>query len=142
MDGRCYLRRNKVPTLKQLAEWTDWHLKKYGPNAHCSQPICTEEARKNAIENKPDEKGRRKTRIGLETYSPESYSKWNSILEEVMKRCGFNPILAVDLIYHLLVLEIANGKINGHLHNLGEVVDYEAELREGRRAAMERRKKA
>lgn len=93
-----------MPTLLQAKEQIEYKIHKYGPDAHCTPVIVAEESRANSIENKPDEQGKRRTRIGLETYSPESYSAWNSTIEFLMERCGFNPLIVVDVLL-LLVQE-------------------------------------
>ena len=124
-----------MPTISQLEEWVRAKKAKYGPDAHCSQPFVSEELRREAIANKPDAAGKRKTRIALETYSPEAYSAWNELIEELMERCGCNPLLVVDLlallVHEALRTELAEGMdgIGVALHGLFKLKDYEEELR-------------
>jgi len=91
-----------VPTLGQLQEQLKEKIRKWGPDAHCGVLVVSEEARLRAIQNEPDETGKRRTRISLETYSPESYSNWNQALEYLVERCSFNPVLLVDLLLLLI----------------------------------------
>lgn len=93
-----------MPTLKNALEQLQDKIRKFGENAHCTRIIVTEESKKEAIANEPDEEGRRRTMIGFQTYSPEAYSSWHAMMSYVVERCSFNPILAVDLIL-LLVQE-------------------------------------
>jgi len=93
-----------MPTLKNALETIKYKIAKYGENEHCSRIIVAEEARREAIENKPSEDGHRRTRISMETYSAEAYSSWNSTLEYLIERCAYNPILLVDVLL-LLVQE-------------------------------------
>ncbi len=133
-----------MPTLKNALETLQYKIKKYGPEAHCSQIIVSEEARAASIANKPDSEGRQHTRIGIETYSAKSYSAWHAMVEELMPRCGYNPIIFIDLIL-LLVKEAQQEQnesetfdgISIALQGLYKVCNYEAELR----AAKEERRK-
>jgi hypothetical protein len=113
-------------------------IRKFGGNAHCGQLVVMEEARAKAIKNEPDEEGRRCTRIGLQTYSPEAYSEWNATIEYLMERCGHNPLLVVDLL--LLLVQEARRQTEGEstdgidiakgmLFSLG---DYEEKLRQAK----------
>lgn len=93
-----------MPTLEQQRENIEAKIRKYGKHAHCNVLVVSEEARAEAIANKPDASGRQKTRISLETYSPKAYSDWNQMLENLMERCGCNPLIVVDLLL-LFVME-------------------------------------
>ena len=139
-----------MPTLEQQREWVAAKIKKFGPKAHCSQCFVSEEVRKASIENKPDKKGRRKTRIALECYSPAAYSAWNELMETLMERCGCNPIIVVDLlallVHQAMKQEVVNRDnavtaedgIDVALHGLFAVTNYEDALR---KAKSERRKR-
>lgn len=124
-----------MPTLGQLQEQLKEKIRKWGPDAHCTQLVVSEEARQNAIENKPDSAGKRRTRIGLETYSPEAYSAWNSTLEYLMERCGYNPLVVVDIL--LLLVQEARKYTEGEgidgldiaKAGLFSICDYEEKLR-------------
>jgi hypothetical protein len=137
-----------MPTIAQLEEWVKEKKRKFGANAHCSQPVVSEEARARAIENKPDEAGRRRTRIGLETYSPEAYSAWNQTLEYLMERCGYNPLLVVDLL--LILVQEARKHTEGEgvdgldiaKAGLFSVCDYEEKLRAAKAEYRARRRKS
>ncbi len=117
-----------------------------------------EEVRAQAIANKADEDGRRRTRIGLQTYSPEAYSAWNSAIEYLMQRCGANPLLVVDLILLLVDeartntfpgMDLEGGMALGEhidgltiaLHQLYKARDYESVFREAKTVYRNRRKK-
>jgi hypothetical protein len=136
--------------LRQAREMLDQKIRKWGPDCHCNQIIVSEESRANAIKNEPDAEGKRRTRIGLETYSPEAYSAWNATLEYLIERCAFNPILVVDLL--LLLVQSAHNSlplgrdgdgIDVALQGLFAVNgDYEQRLRDAKSAYRARRKKA
>jgi hypothetical protein len=124
-----------MPTLEMVLEQVKDKIRKYGKDAHCGQLVVMEEVRAKAIKNEADEEGRRRTRIGLQTYSPEAYSAWNQTIEYLMLRCGHNPLLVVDLLLLLVQearqqtegegvdgLEIAKGM-------LFKMADYEEKLR-------------
>lgn len=140
-----------MPTLEQQREWVAAKIKKFGPNAHCSQCFVSEEVRKEAISNKPDASGRRRTRIALECYSPEAYSAWNEMLEMLMERCGYNPIIVVDLlallVHQAMRQEVVNKDnavtaedgIDVALHGLFAVRDYEDALRKAKKEKRQRR---
>lgn len=124
-----------MPTLKQAREYLNEKIRKYGEEAHCTQIIVSEESRQRAIENKPDAEGRQHTRIGFETYSAKAYSAWHATIEYLMERCGYNPILVVDLL--LLLVQEARQQTEGEgvdgidiaKSGLFKVCDYEEELR-------------
>jgi hypothetical protein len=137
-----------VPTLGALEEQLKEKIRKYGKDAHCGRLIVMEEVRTNAIKNEPDETGRQRTRISLETYSPESYSNWNSTLEYLMERCGFNPLLVVDLL--LLFVQEARQQTEGENTDgidIGKSMlfkingEYETKLAEAKAAYRARKKK-
>ena len=136
-----------IPTLGQLQEQLKEKIRKWGPHAHANQLIVSEESRQNAIANKPDETGRRRTRIGLETYSPEAYSAWNETLEYLMERCAYNPLIVVDLL--LLLVQEARSHTEGEgvdgidiaKTGLFSICDYEEKLREAKAAYRARKKK-
>ena len=145
-----------MPTLEQQREWVNAKIKKFGLKAHCSQCFVSEEVRKASIENKPDKKGRRKTRIALECYSPEAYSAWNEMLEMLMERCGYNPIILVDLLALLVHAAMHDAdfsefggegcpKVDGidaALHGLYKLKDYEDALRKAKKEKRQRRLEA
>ncbi len=122
-----------MPTLNQLRDKIDQKIAKFGGNAHANDFKVMEEERASNIANKPDERGKQKTRIGLETYSPESYSEWNKLIEYGMEKCGFNPILFVDVMATILYLAGDEGFKIAHDQLCGQQ-DYEKRLREGRAA--------
>jgi len=124
-----------MPTLENALETIKAKIAKYGKSAHCNPIFVSEEIRKNAIENKPDSAGRRKTRIALETYSPEAYSLWNELIESLMERLGHNPILVIDVLA-VLIRSAGDEGIEIAKDNLAKVMDYEQELR---RAKSERK---
>jgi hypothetical protein len=136
-----------VPTLGQLQEQIKEKIRKWGPDAHAGILVVSEESRQKAVENKPDEAGRRRTRIGLETYSPEAYSAWNQTLEYLMERCGCNPLIVVDLL--LLLVQEARQHTEGEgvdgieiaKTGLFSICDYEEKLREAKAAYRARKKK-
>jgi hypothetical protein len=94
-----------------------------------------EDVRKDAVKNTA-----LKTRIGLETYSPESYSLWNQIIESLMEQLGCNPILVVDVLA-LLVKMAGEDGIKIAKDGLAKLVDYEQKLREAK-TERKRRKHA
>lgn len=124
-----------MPTLGQLQEQLKEKIRRWGPDAHCGVLVVSEEARQKAIANKPDEAGRQRTRISMETYSPESYSAWNQTLEYLMERCGYNPLVVVDLL--LLLVQEARKHTEGEgidgldiaKAGLFSICDYEEKLR-------------
>lgn len=136
-----------MPTLSQLEEWVKAKKAKFGGAVHCSQPVVAEEVRARAIKNEPDADGKRCTRIGFETYSPECYIAWHETISYLMDRCGSNPILVLDVLL-LLVREAVK-------HTEGEGVDgieiakaglfamsdYEQRLREAKATYRARKKK-
>src|ERR1017187_7737761 len=143
-----------MPTLSQAREQLDFKIKKFGPDAHCNHLVVSEESRAKAIANEPDELGRQRTRIGLQTYSPEAYSEWNATVEYLMERCGCNPILVVDLI--LLLVQEAREQTDTRDIFFREGVDgidiakdslfkiggdYEEKLREAKTAYRNRKKR-
>jgi hypothetical protein len=136
-----------VPTLQNALEQIQFKIKKFGPNAHCGRLVVMEEVREKAIKNEPDEEGRRRTRIGLQTYSPESYSAWANTLEYLLSRCGYNPILALDVI--LLLVQEARQHTEGEgtdgidiaKAGLFAVCDYEEKLRAAKLEYRTRRSK-
>lgn len=137
-----------MPTLSNMLETIKAKIAKYGPESHCNPIFVAEELRKNAIANKADETGRRKTRVSLETYSPEAYSEFNAMLEFLMERTAFNPQLVVDLL--LLLVQEARGRTEGEntdgisiaLASLFSLKgDYESRLRESKEAYRKRRVK-
>jgi len=136
-----------VPTLIQLQEQLKEKIRKWGPDAHCNRLIVSEEARQDAIANRPDDTGKRRTRISLETYSPEAYSAWNQTLEYLFERCGYNPLIVVDLL--LLLVQEARSHAEGEgvdgidiaKTGLFSICDYEEKLREAKAAYRARKKK-
>ncbi len=134
-----------MPTLGQIRDQVAAKIRKHGEGAHCGQLVVMEEVRAKAIKNEPDEEGRRRTRIGLQTYSPEAYSAWNSAIEYLMERCGHNPMLVVDLLL-LLVNEAKSNQFEGGidgltiaLHRLYQALDYETVFREAKTAYRNRK---
>lgn len=137
-----------MPTLKQAKELIEYKIRTFGENAHCTEIIVSEESRARAIENKPDERGKQRTRIGLETYSPESYSAWNQAIEYLMERCGYNPLIVVDLLL-LLVQEARQSEGEGGpdgieiaKSTLFNLRDYPAELHKAKEEWKAKRKRA
>lgn len=124
-----------MPTIDQNIEMLQRKREKYGGEAHTNQLVVMEEVRANAIANVPDEAGRQRTRIGLETYSPAAYSLWNTIIESLMEQLGANPIIVVDVLA-LLVRMAGEEGIKLAKDNLAKIHDYETELR----AAKEERR--
>lgn len=135
-----------MPTLSQALEQLQYKIRRFGPNAHCTEIIVSEESRARAIENKPDERGKQRTRIGLETYSPESYSAWNQAIEYLMERCGYNPLIVVDLL--LLLVQEARQQTEGPdgieiaKSTLFNLRDYPAELHKAKEEWKAKRKRA
>lgn len=127
-----------MPTLEQMAENVKEKIRKYGPHAHCGMLVVSEELREKAIKNAPDAEGRQRTRIALECYAPASYSLWNEIIEMLMEKLGYNPILLVDVLA-LLVRSAGYDGIQIIVENLAKVCDYEAELKQAKTARRERR---
>lgn len=136
-----------MPTLGQLKEQIEFKIRKFGEGAHAGQLVVMEEVRAKAIKNEPDEEGRRRTRIGLQTYSPEAYSAWNQTVEYLMQRCASNPILVVDLI--LLLVQEARQQTEGDgtdgidiaKAGLFSLADYEQKLRDAKTAYAERKRR-
>lgn len=135
--------------MAQLREQVEFKIKQFGPNAHCGQLVVSEELRQQQIANKPDAQGKRKTRISFETYSPEHYSLWNEMMEYLMERCGYNPLIVCDLLY-VLVGEarrggLQDGSMDGidiALHGLFKVnTEYETQLKDAK-AEKKRARKA
>lgn len=127
-----------MPTLSQQLENVQSKIRRWGPDAHCNQLIVSEESREKAIKNEPDEMGRQHTRVSLETYSPASYSLWNQIIETMMEKLGYNPILCIDVMAGIIRaagdegIELVKGE-------LVKVLDYEAELRTAKAARRARK---
>ena len=137
-----------MPTLSQALETLKYKIHKFGPDAHCTEIIVSEESRASAIANKPDAEGRQHTRISFETYSARSYSAWHECFEYLIERCGFNPIIVCDLIL-LLVQEAqkpsgieAMDGLDIALHGLFKVNDYPEELRKAKTERRNRRSNA
>ena len=137
-----------MPSLRQAREQLDEKIRRYGPDAHCNRLIVSEEARQNAIENRPDESGRRRTIISFQTYCPDSYSNWHSAMEYLMERVAYNPVLLVDLV--LLLIQEARQQtetegvdgIDIALASLFKVNgDYEERLREAKAQYRARKRK-
>lgn len=127
-----------MPTIDQAIEYLKQKRLKYGGTAHTNHIVVSEEARQNAIENKPDEAGRQHTRVSLETYSPSAYSLWNQIIEQLMEKLGYNPILLVDVLA-LLVRAAGDEGVEKAKDELAKALDYEQELRD---AKAERKKRS
>jgi hypothetical protein len=136
-----------LPTIDQVIESLKQKRLKYGGNAHTNQVVVMEEVRAKAIKNEPDADGKRCTRIGFETYSPECYSAWHETISYLMDRCGSNPILVLDLL--LLLVHEAREQTEtdgvdgldvakGMLFKMG---DYEEKLRAAKAAYRARKKK-
>lgn len=123
-----------MPTLIQLAEWCQAEIRKGKGQCHTQHPVIMEEVRKAAVKNSS-----LKTRIGLETYSPKSYSLWNEIIELLMEQLGCNPILVVDVLAVLVRMAGEEG-IRIAKDNLAKVCDYEQELRDAKTQRRLRRK--
>ena len=100
-----------LPTLQNALETIQFKIRQYGKDAHCTPIVVAEEERKKRVENKPDEEGRQKTKIAFETYSPDSYSAWHATFEYLLERCGFNPLIVVDVL--LLLVQEARGQTEG-----------------------------
>lgn len=137
-----------MPTLKQAREQLDEKIRRWGENSHCNRLVVSEEARQNAIENRPDESGRRRTIISFQTYCPDSYSNWHSAMEYLMERVAYNPVLLVDLV--LLLIQEARQQtetegvdgIDIALASLFKVNgDYEERLREAKAQYRARKRK-
>lgn len=124
-----------MPTVSQLAEWCAAEIRKGKGDCHTQHPVIMEDVRKDAVKNTA-----LKTRIGLETYSPESYSLWNQIIESLMEQLGCNPILVVDVLA-LLVKMAGEDGIKIAKDGLAKLVDYEQKLREAK-TERKRRKHA
>ena len=138
-----------MPTLSNALETIKAKIARYGGDAHCNPIFVSEQIRAEAIANRPDSTGRRKTRIALELYSPESYTAWNEMLESLIERCGYNPLILVDLL-RLLVMEaqqpsFQEGKdgIALALESLYKLnPEYESELRQAKAEKRNRNKKS
>src|SRR6266576_1487214 len=137
-----------MPTLKNALEQLQDKIRKFGENAHCTRIVVVEESKQNAIANEPDDQGHRRTMIGFQTYSAEAYSSWHAMISYIVERCGFNPILAVDLI--LLLVQEARQQtetegvdgIDIALASLFKVNgDYEERLREAKAQYRARNRK-
>ncbi len=138
-----------MPTLENALEQIKDKIRKFGPRAHCTRIIVAEESKKEAIANEPDEEGRRRTMIGFQTYCPEAYSNWHEMINYLVERCAFNPILTIDLV--LLLVQEARQHTEGEetdgidiaLASLFKVNgDYEEKLRTAKAEYRARRRKA
>ncbi len=85
-----------MPTLNQLAEWVKAELAKGKGSLHCNHPVILEEEQQKRIENKPDEQGKKKTRIVWETNDPDCFSLFHAEKERYFKFAGGNPVLGTD----------------------------------------------
>jgi hypothetical protein len=121
-------------------------IDKWGPDAHCATTddkiIVMEQVRAEQMANKPDADGWQKTRISIQTYSPEAYQDWAAFVERSMVHCNHNPLLWIDLIELLYTLAETNGSIPIALDNLHAIADYRESLhaaKEAYKAARKRR---
>jgi hypothetical protein len=150
-----------MPTIDQGIATLVSKKRKYGGEAHINQIFVSEEIRRQQIENKADDHGKKKTRVSLETYSPDCYSDFNAFVEEGMEECGYNPIIFLYLVMLLwrlakeqrIATRLADGtagEISGlkaaldvlfEVHQKKAAMPYEDQLRAGKETKKKRRKK-
>lgn len=94
-----------MPTLNQLAEWVNAEIAKGKGHLHTNHPVIMEEEQKKRIENKPDEQGKKKTKIAWETNDPECYSLFHVQRERYFKFAGGNPVLATEAVIMALGIQ-------------------------------------
>jgi len=94
-----------VPTLFQLAEWANAEVKKGKGHLHTNHPVIMEEEQAKRIANKPDQEGKRKTRIAWETNDPECFSLFHKQRERYFKFAGGNPVLATEAVIMALKIQ-------------------------------------
>ena len=91
-----------MPTIQALREWADFQIKAGRGELHTQHPIVVEHAAKERAENKPDEQGKRKTRIVWDAGDPEMFKEFHVERELYMKACGANPTIATSLMIKAL----------------------------------------
>lgn len=94
-----------MPTINQLKEWAEARIQQGKGSLHCNHPVCMEEEQAKRIANKPDQEGKRKTRIAWETNDPECYSLFHKQRERYFKFAGGNPVLATEAVIMALKIQ-------------------------------------
>lgn len=87
-----------MPTIDQSIEFLKHKRCQYGGGAHTNHPVVMEEEAAKRAANKPDETGRRKTKIAWDTRDPEGFAMFHTERERYFRFAGGNPILATEAI--------------------------------------------
>lgn len=94
-----------MPTLFQLEAWVKAEINKGKGHCHTNHVVCIEDEQAKKIENKPDEQGKKRTKIAWETNDPDCYSLFHKERERYFKFAGGNPVLATEAVIMALRIQ-------------------------------------
>ena len=111
-----------MPTIAELEEWCKFQRKQGKGSLHTNHVVIVEEEVEKRKDNKPDEAGKRKTRIVWEAGDPETFSRFHIERERYMECAGHNPVLATEAMSMSL-----RAQSNGIIRMFIEAIEQDAE---------------